>query len=108
PSELEALRKENDLLKLNLQLVLEKVRAQEAELAALKVPKIHGASLVLTNTTPYSEAVDRVQEAQQFADRVFVRVELDAAHEVETALQTFQKAPDKESKRKAADALEKA
>jgi RNA polymerase sigma factor (sigma-70 family) len=31
-SELDALRKENELLKLNLQIVLEKVRAQEAEL----------------------------------------------------------------------------
>src|SRR5262249_23517500 len=37
-SELEALRKENELLKLNLQVVLEKVRAQEAELRALRGP----------------------------------------------------------------------
>jgi RNA polymerase sigma factor (sigma-70 family) len=36
PSEVEALRKENELLKLNLQVVLEKVRAQEDELRALK------------------------------------------------------------------------
>ncbi len=36
PSELDALRKENELLKLNLQVVLEKVRAQEAELKALR------------------------------------------------------------------------
>jgi RNA polymerase sigma factor (sigma-70 family) len=36
PGEIEALRKENELLKLNLHVVLEKVRAQEAELAALK------------------------------------------------------------------------
>src|SRR5262249_53862982 len=36
PSELEALRKENELLKLNLAVVLEKVRAQEAELRGLK------------------------------------------------------------------------
>ena len=36
PSELEALRKENELLKVNLQVVLEKVRAQEDELRALK------------------------------------------------------------------------
>jgi hypothetical protein len=35
-SELEALRKENELLKLNLQVVLEKVRAQEDELRTLK------------------------------------------------------------------------
>jgi RNA polymerase sigma factor (sigma-70 family) len=35
-SELEALRKENELLKLNLQVVLEKVRAQEGELQAAR------------------------------------------------------------------------
>jgi RNA polymerase sigma factor (sigma-70 family) len=35
-TEVEALRKENELLKLNLEVVLEKVRAQEAELRALK------------------------------------------------------------------------
>src|SRR5262249_32058653 len=35
-SELEALRRENELLKLNLEVVLEKVRAQEAELRGLK------------------------------------------------------------------------
>src|SRR5262249_57363409 len=34
--ELEALRKENELLKLNLQVVLEKVRAQEAEVRGLR------------------------------------------------------------------------
>jgi RNA polymerase sigma factor (sigma-70 family) len=34
--ELEALRKENELLKLNLQVVLEKVRAQETEIAGLR------------------------------------------------------------------------
>jgi len=35
-SELEALRRENELLKLNLEVVLEKVRAQEAELRTLR------------------------------------------------------------------------
>jgi RNA polymerase sigma factor (sigma-70 family) len=36
PSDLEALRRENELLKLNLQVVLEKVRAQEDELRTLR------------------------------------------------------------------------
>src|SRR5262245_40132165 len=36
PSELEALRKENELLKLNLLVVLEKVRSQEAELREIR------------------------------------------------------------------------
>src|SRR5205085_10433603 len=35
-TEVEALRKENELLKLNLQVVLEKVRAQGAELQSFK------------------------------------------------------------------------
>src|SRR5581483_7022591 len=35
-NELDALRKENELLKLNLQIVLEKVRTQETELTNLK------------------------------------------------------------------------
>jgi RNA polymerase sigma factor (sigma-70 family) len=35
-NEVEALRKENELLKLNLQVVLEKVRAQEKEIAGLR------------------------------------------------------------------------
>lgn len=38
-SELERLRHENELLKVNLEVVLEKVRAQEAELRDLKNPK---------------------------------------------------------------------
>jgi RNA polymerase sigma factor (sigma-70 family) len=37
-SEVETLRRENELLKLNLEVVLEKVRAQEAELRALRGP----------------------------------------------------------------------
>src|SRR6185295_9024154 len=35
-NELEALRRENELLKLNLEVVLEKVRAQEAELQSVR------------------------------------------------------------------------
>jgi hypothetical protein len=38
-TELEALRRENELLKLNLEVVLEKVRAQEAELRSLRRAK---------------------------------------------------------------------
>jgi hypothetical protein len=38
-TELEALRKENELLKVNLHVLLEKVKAQEAELRALRGTK---------------------------------------------------------------------
>ncbi|HEY7328586.1 MAG TPA: sigma-70 family RNA polymerase sigma factor [Gemmataceae bacterium] len=41
-SELERLRHENELLKLNLEVVLEKVHAQEAELRTLKAQSAHG------------------------------------------------------------------
>src|SRR5262249_17785422 len=53
-SELEALRKENELLKLNLQVVLEKVRAQEAELRALRGP---GASEKQTDAIDFLQRV---------------------------------------------------
>ncbi len=48
-SELEALRKENELLKFNLQLVLEKAHAQETELQKLR-PQV---SLGSVTTSPY-------------------------------------------------------
>src|SRR5262249_49249883 len=45
-SELEALRRENELLKLNLEVVLEKVRAQESELRTLRgKPAARGIAL---------------------------------------------------------------
>jgi RNA polymerase sigma factor (sigma-70 family) len=43
-SEVEALRRENELLKLNLEVVLEKVKAQEAELRGLKAQAKHGVT----------------------------------------------------------------
>jgi hypothetical protein len=43
-SELEALRRENELLKLNLEVVLEKVRAQENELRALRGRPAEGSA----------------------------------------------------------------
>ena len=50
-NELDALRKENELLKLNLQVVLEKVRAQETELHAVR--KDLAASEAVRKTFPY-------------------------------------------------------
>ncbi len=44
-NELEALKKENELLKLNLQVVLEKVGAQETELRALRGRKDEGGKM---------------------------------------------------------------
>jgi hypothetical protein len=63
-SELEVLRKENELLKLNLQVVLEKIRSQEADLRSLRAQlestrsmKGMGATTTGTNITlPRSNA----------------------------------------------------
>jgi RNA polymerase sigma factor (sigma-70 family) len=45
-TELEALRRENELLKLNLEVVLEKVRAQEAELREFRAQRGEGGTRV--------------------------------------------------------------
>jgi RNA polymerase sigma factor (sigma-70 family) len=99
-TELEALRKENELLKLNLQVVLEKVRAQEAELHTLRgKARAHivekGAGLFL----------DLDSEG---ADLVVGVLETDPAQEAEAALKALREARDKEAKKRAADALDRA
>jgi RNA polymerase sigma factor (sigma-70 family) len=52
PDDVEALRKENELLRLNIQILLEKVRAQEQELAAIKGKTEEGVTSVLAPATP--------------------------------------------------------
>jgi RNA polymerase sigma factor (sigma-70 family) len=90
--ELEALRRENDLLKLNLEIVLEKVRAQADEIKSLK---------------------GKQQPVADFAAPIVVgeavaQWNLTAPPEIEQAIQTFRQAPDKESRKRTAEALEKA
>jgi RNA polymerase sigma factor (sigma-70 family) len=63
PSEVEALRKENELLKLNLQVVLEKVRAQEAELHQLKGQR--------DSTTLRRSATDALRAYTEYYQRVY-------------------------------------
>jgi hypothetical protein len=53
-SEVEALRRENEFLKLNLEVVLEKVRAQEAELRALRGPSRARTGPTAATTSPSS------------------------------------------------------
>jgi RNA polymerase sigma factor (sigma-70 family) len=90
--ELEALRRENELLKLNLEIVLEKVRAQAGEIKALKAPKQHAVADTTTGTV-------FVPSTTTWA--------LNAPPEVERAYQDFCQAPDKESRKRAAENLEK-
>jgi hypothetical protein len=106
PSELEALRKENELLKLNLQVVLEKVRAQEAELRAVKgrVEALGKERGVETNLAfpADTESLTRLSVRLPAPDVP------DPAQQVEAALKHFREAKDPEARQRAADALEQA
>jgi RNA polymerase sigma factor (sigma-70 family) len=108
PSELEALRKENELLKLNLQVVLEKVRAQEAQLRALK-EQVQALSPVRVlgarRTADAEEVAFFLSQALSKASPSNVP---DPAQQVEAALKAFREARDAEAQRRAAEALEQA
>jgi RNA polymerase sigma factor (sigma-70 family) len=99
-SELEALRHENELLKLNLQVVLEKVRAQEAELRNLR-GQVKAASVRIP-------LVIGLTDGKMIADVTLPATRPDPMHEAEAALKALREAPDQESRRRAADQLEKA
>jgi RNA polymerase sigma factor (sigma-70 family) len=103
-SELEALRRENELLKLNLQVVLEKVRAQEAELRVAKAREEGlGKQRTAEAQKKYREAVtifETVLEANMDSVK-----SSDPAQQVEAALKAFREAKDPEAKRRAADSL---
>jgi RNA polymerase sigma factor (sigma-70 family) len=109
PSELEALRKENELLKLNLAVVLEKVRAQEAELRALKGG--HKAALGERETLSRDLALDlRVRDHPDTGRGPMGRGDTkaaDVARVLDEALRALKGARDEGSRQKALDALEK-
>jgi RNA polymerase sigma factor (sigma-70 family) len=100
-TELEALRHENELLKLNLEVVLEKVRAQEGELRTLRG---------LVKATRYEKGVALADfDNDGFADIFIVNeIRRDPLQEAETAMKALREARDTEAQRKAADSLEKA
>ena len=79
-SELEALRRENELLKLNLEVVLEKVRDQEAELRTLRGTT--GKLAATEARTRQGAAAAEVREgeaAQQIAELNIKKAKLEAA-----------------------------
>src|SRR5262249_24271661 len=137
PSELEALRKENELLKLNLQIVLEKVRAQEAEVQAARAqaqarrdvewvqPLDESWRLRLLGVEPnYNMGWEAGRlRSLHFYDQRIPRLAWtpmpavpapqpdvvgEAAKEAEGALKALREASDKEGQRRAAEALENA
>jgi RNA polymerase sigma factor (sigma-70 family) len=90
-NELEALRKENELLKLNLQVVLEKVRAQEAELRSLRA---QGKAAMVGDL-----------DLDGKYDLFVTNIQPDPLEEAEGALKKLRQDP---KDRQAADALEQA
>jgi RNA polymerase sigma factor (sigma-70 family) len=129
-SEVEALRHENELLKLNLQVVLEKVRAQEAELGTLRA----NAHKIADAKTDWQAAVEKgtnflfselemqkeraawskrmsqpgrqyITTAQAEADQArLLSLQFDAAT---AALKEMRNAPDIASQRRASEHLDK-
>ena len=100
-SEVEALRRENELLKLNLEVVLEKVRAQEAELRTLRGQAADAAKL-----PPHALHLEyqRILGLQALGEAGGS----DPLGEAESALKVLREAKDKDGQRRATEALEKA
>jgi RNA polymerase sigma factor (sigma-70 family) len=123
-TEVEALRHENELLKLNLEVVLEKVRAQEAELKAFRgraaaAAKVKGEDLTaITDATrqAYVNATSdayinllQARRAMEGQPAALNQAPPDPVKEVEAALEALRKAPGSGKERqRAAEALERA
>lgn len=105
-NELEALRRENELLKLNLQVVLEKVRAQETELRTLR----HNAASL--NTARLFSGIADI-DGDGFADLLILSPNPKKAKAAPPltlgeALKRAREATSEETRREAFDALEQA
>jgi RNA polymerase sigma factor (sigma-70 family) len=129
-NELEALRKENELLKLNLQVVLEKVRAQEAELHAVRkdlaaAKEAPSTPAVVYNTVDWPSLLNPGTTSSAFSGRINLNPSTfstqplvvpslqtgtapDPVKEAEAAVKALREAKDKDGQRRAIEALEKA
>ena len=108
-TELEALKKENELLKFNLQVILEKARAQEAELRALRgqaQAAANNSAEVVTFVGTYLEPSTTVLKRHLTVTTAIALP--DPVQEAEAALKALREAKDPEAKRHAAAALEAA
>jgi RNA polymerase sigma factor (sigma-70 family) len=107
PTELEALRKENELLKLNLQVVLENVRAQESELHTLRGQVKAAPTDLGVGVADYNKDGSIDFYIQRSVTTTAPQVP-DPAQEAEAAIKALREAKDPQAKRHAAEALEKA
>jgi RNA polymerase sigma factor (sigma-70 family) len=111
-SELERLRHENELLKLNLEVVLEKVRAQEAELRTLKAQPLHAALRAVVSPDGKTITSDVINKLEPLRDLVISVEQVDVATGKVVPLKndrgTDQKPRNKEELQRAIDSLEKA
>jgi RNA polymerase sigma factor (sigma-70 family) len=109
-SELDTLRKELELLKLNLQVTLEKIQAQEAELRKLRgqISKVGEK----TAKDGFQDILLQLSQIDQSTELILVDPnqvpQTDPTSEVEAAVKAWQAAKDKDSRQKAAALLEKA
>jgi hypothetical protein len=102
-SEVEALRKEVELLRLNLLVVLEKVRAQEAELRTLRAqPK----ATATERARVLLDLVDSDSSVNVLRARTPKRPDL--VRQVEDALKVLREAKDDAARQRAVDALDRA
>jgi RNA polymerase sigma factor (sigma-70 family) len=114
-SELEALKRENELLRYNLQLVLEKARALEADVRALKeqAKAATAPRNTINFTTPLHTTGTFVPLTTQGPVKIWdihtpPSAQQDPVQQAEAALKALRDAKDPEAKRRAADALEAA
>jgi RNA polymerase sigma factor (sigma-70 family) len=109
-NELEVLRKENELLKLNLQVVLEKVRAQENELRPLReqAARQEKAGVNRIDVLEDIAHINRLYSVAELTVRLPHDPLSDATKEAESAVKALREAKDKDAQRRAAEALDKA
>jgi RNA polymerase sigma factor (sigma-70 family) len=113
PSELEALRKENELLKVNLRVTLEKIQTLEKEVASLKGQKKAGRALLDdikdTQGVPFlrdlPEAVDKMKKTRDLKEEDERRMH--QVKEIESVLKELMNANAPEARQRAIDILDR-
>ncbi|HEV3238638.1 MAG TPA: sigma-70 family RNA polymerase sigma factor [Gemmataceae bacterium] len=118
-SELEKLRKENELLKMNLQVTLEKIIAQEEELKRLRGQSEKARVNLRDNVHFENKLFDSIDVVPVLQERIHLNTSIvpmdftpvwdqkDKSAEVEAAIKAWQGAKDQASRDKALEQLEK-